>query len=353
MFRLPFFAIVLLSLLAAGPARAQSNAPQNSDAKTAKVEKDNDGPVDLAKMHHPTLWHDPGNIASLNLLYGDGGQDGMPKPPFTFLDEDSNGTNPKFDARDADGNKWRVKVGPEARPEVVASRLLWAMGYYVNDDYVLPQTDVAGITMKRHDDDIVGNHVTDARFARKPDGQKKIGIWTWKNNPFTGTREFNGLRVMMAVMNSWDLKDVNNAVFHDKHNDTDYFLVSDIGATFATNGIVLPISHSKGDLDSFRKSKFIQSQTATTVSFATPKAPTGMLLKTGGIMAKEYATRKGYDWIGNNIPKADARWMGEMLGKLSHQQLVDAFHAAHFPDDAIAEYTILIESRIQELKDMQ
>ena len=50
-------------------------------------------------------------------------------------------------------------------------------------------------------------------FERKPDGEEKVGIWRWKDNPFTGRREFNGLRVMMAVMNNWDLKDVNNAVY--------------------------------------------------------------------------------------------------------------------------------------------
>ena len=311
---------------------------------------DNDKPVDLSTLHHPSLWHDPGNIASLDLLSGPGGKDGMPKPPFKFLEEDMNGTNPKFDADDANGQKWRVKVGPEARPEVVATRLLWAMGYYINDDYVLDSADIDGLRMKRGGNLIQGDHITDARFAHKPDGQKKIGIWEWKKNPFNGTREFNGLRVMMALMNSWDLKDVNNAVFHDKHSDEDLFLVSDIGATFATNGIVLPIAHSKGDIDSFKKSKFITKQTDTTVSFSTPSAPKGMLLETAGFAAKEFAERKGFEWIGQDIPKADARWIAGMLGQLSQQQIGDALRAGHFPDDAVAMYSILIENRIQELK---
>ena len=30
---------------------------------------------------------------------------------------------------------------------------------------------------------------------------------------FPDTRKFNGLRVMMALMNSWDLKDENNAIY--------------------------------------------------------------------------------------------------------------------------------------------
>lgn len=344
--------MVLCGAIVAAPLNAQDAKTAKTDRESGAKSKDNDSPVDLAKLKNPTIWHDPGDIASLDLYYGAGGKDDMPKPPFKFDAEDLHGTNPKFDADDADGKKWRVKVGPEARPEVVASRLLWAMGFYVNNDYVL-DADVSGLQMKRHSDMIQGEHITDARFARKPGGQKKIGIWEWKTNPFYGKREFNGLRVMMAVMNSWDLKDVNNAVFHDKHDDRDYFLVSDVGATFATNGIVLPIKSSKGDVDSFRKSKFIEKTTATTVSFSTPKAPKGMLFETFGTTAKEYSMRRGFDWIGNDIPKADAKWMGDMLAKLSDKQIKDAFRAGHFPEDEIVQYSILIENRINELRDLQ
>ena len=46
-----------------------------------------------------------------------------------------------------------------------------------------------------------------ARLKRDPDDLKKLGIWQWKNNPLQGTREFNGLRTLMAVINNWDLKD--------------------------------------------------------------------------------------------------------------------------------------------------
>ena len=39
--------------------------------------------------------------------------------------------------RDENGVRWRVKLGPEARPETVATRLLWAPGYFANEDYFL------------------------------------------------------------------------------------------------------------------------------------------------------------------------------------------------------------------------
>ena len=345
-----------------GDAQQTSN-PQNKEQKSdasersgdkdepaGKNKQDDDAPVPASQIHNPVLWHDPGEISSLDLLNGEGGKDGMPTAPLRFESEDHNGTSPKFDVRDGNGKKWRVKLGPEARPEVVASRLLWAVGYYVNDDYVLESVDVNNLHISRGEKLAKNGHIEIARFARKPGGQKKIGIWEWKQNPFTGKREFNGLRVMMAVMNNWDLKDINNAVYEDKKGDREIFLTSDVGATFGTNGLVLPISHSKGDLDSYKKSKFITRVTDTEVDFSTPKKPTGFLLETAGAGVKQYAMRAGLDWIGNNIPREDARWMGSLLSQLSHQQLVDAFRAGRFPEDQIDVYVEIVENRIQELK---
>ncbi|HEY2015456.1 MAG TPA: hypothetical protein VGH38_18250 [Bryobacteraceae bacterium] len=334
---------------------AKKNTDTESGQKKDDGEKkdDNDRPVNAAELHNATLWHDPGDIASLDLLYGQGGRKGMPVAPFTFESEDHHGTNPKFDARDANGKKWRVKLGEEARPEVVASRLLWATGYYVNDDYVLTDAEIQGIHLSRGGNLVKHGRISEARFARKPGGQKKIGIWKWKENPFTGTREFNGLRVMMAVMNNWDLKDDNNAVFEDSRNHQDLFLTSDVGATFGTNGLSWTHARSKGNVESFKGSKFIEKTTATTVSFGTPKPPTARLIETFGIGgAKDYIDRAGMDWIGKDIPRQDARWVGSLLKQLSHQQLVDAFRAGHFPPEDIDAYVELVESRIQELSSL-
>ena len=37
----------------------------------------------------------------------------------------------------------------------------------------------------------------------------------------------------MAVMNNWDLKDVNNAVYSEQNSNRAIFLTSDVGATLA------------------------------------------------------------------------------------------------------------------------
>ena len=82
---------------------------------------------------------------------------------------------------------------------------------------------------------------------------------------------------------------------------------------------------------------------------ATPKPPTARLIETFGLAGKEYASRAGMDWIGDDIPRNDARWIASLLTQLSHQQLVEAFRAGHFPPDEIDAYVEVVESRIHEL----
>jgi hypothetical protein len=332
------------------PSPSRQEVQDNASSKE-KDHKENHKSIAAANVHNPVLWMDPGDIARKNLFYGRGGQDGQPVPPFIFLDEDKHDSNPKFDGRDANGHKWRVKLGPEARPEIVASRLLWAVGYFTEDDYVLPEATVPGLHLHRTAHSVQdGDQVIDARFARKPDGEKRIASWRWKDNPFYGTREFNGLRVMMAVLNSWGLKSENNAVYSDTKTGQQLFPVSDIGATFGTNSTRMKDVNGKGNVKKYTESKFITHESPTEVSFGTPAPPTDLPMESGGVLAPLYFKRLGYDWIGHDIPRDDVRWIGSMLGQLSHQQLVDAFRAGNFTPKEIDEYVPLVEDRIAQLK---
>ena len=87
----------------------------------------------------PSLWREPGDIAERNLLYGSGGAEHQPRGTMVFVDEDHAGTNPKFYVRDQEGTKWTAKMGVEAKPETAAAHLLWAVGYYTDEDYFVPR----------------------------------------------------------------------------------------------------------------------------------------------------------------------------------------------------------------------
>jgi hypothetical protein len=68
------------------------------------------------------------------------------------------------------------------------------------------------------------------------------------------------------------------------------------------------------------------------------------------MFAPAYFKRLGYDWIGDDIPRTDARWIGSLLGQLTHRQLIDAFRAGRFTPEETDEYVSILEDRIAQLK---
>jgi hypothetical protein len=210
------------------------------------------------------LWRNPADIQTRNLLFGSGGREHLPKGPFTFIKEDTDGTNPKFVIRDSNGVEWKVKLGQEAKPETVASRFVWAVGYLTTDDYFLPilhlQNKPAHLSRGQKFMSADGSF-SGVRLKRDDKDEKKAGIWQWRESPVAQTREFNGLRVLMALINNWDLKDVNNAVYVNKSDKSKMYVVSDLGASFGTTGLSWNQKHSKGNLNSYRNSKFVRKTT--------------------------------------------------------------------------------------------
>lgn len=300
------------------------------------------------------LWHEPLDITSLNLLYGSGGVEHQPHGTFTFLEEDLEGTNPKFDVRDQNGVKWKVKMGAEARPEVAASRLLWAAGYFTNEDYFVEDLHVEGLPSHLHRGQSMvaaDGTVHSVRLKRSTKEQEKIGIWRWGSNPFVGTREFNSLRALMALINNWDLKDVNNAVYQEKHpagsaEPQRIYLVSDLGASFGTTGFTTSLEGSRGNLEAYKRSKFISNRTSEYVDFAAPSRPT--LVETFNLPV--FLRRMDLRWIGRRVPLEDAKALGSLLGRLSPEQICDAFRAAGYTPEEANEFASVVQTRIIELK---
>src|SRR5882724_772188 len=91
------------------------------------------------------LWHTPERIGSRDMVWGLGGREHAPHGPFRFVKEDPSGSNPKFNVVDAQGVKWKVKLGQEAKPETAASRFVWAAGFYTGEYYYLPHIQVTGL----------------------------------------------------------------------------------------------------------------------------------------------------------------------------------------------------------------
>jgi hypothetical protein len=69
------------------------------------------------RQRNRQLWRIPCSGAVLAtsgraiLFFGPGGEAHAPHTTFTFVKEDMEGTNPKFDIHDENGVKWKVKLG--------------------------------------------------------------------------------------------------------------------------------------------------------------------------------------------------------------------------------------------------
>jgi hypothetical protein len=287
---------------------------------------------------HATLWREPGAIENLNLVYGAGGAEGAPDVSgrFTFVRRLLSGTSKKIVVKDDKGREWIVKFGPEVRPETAATRFVWAMGYHVDEDYFVKQAHIEGMR----------GEATNVRFKRTHNGYHQMGLWNWDSNYFKGTRELDGLKVLMALLNNWDLKDDNNSVVQRRDKDSGgnpderIYYVSDLGASFGSTGslgrkvlfFADPPAGTKDDPSGYAHQAFIDGVSNGEVQFH--------------YKGKDRDTLKG-------IKVETARWMGDMLGRLSEKQLEDAFRGAGFKDVEVATYVRAMQERIAELRNLK
>jgi hypothetical protein len=314
-------------------------------ATTPAADKSKEAPMVLDGTGGSVLfWSDPADLATRDLFYGRGGKAHEPHGPYKFEKEDLDGTNPKFTVRDSDGVKWKVKLGLEVRPETVATRLVWAAGYYATEDYFVPEIQIDGMPSHLHrGQKLMGPGGTAHSVRLKREDEKKIGIWQWDKVGFAGSREWNGLRALMAVIGNWDLKDVNNSVYRDASQSV--YMVSDLGASFGSAGLMWPIDRAKGNLTSYSHSKFIRRIGTDTVDFQGPARPSFVRL----VDPKEYFSRIRMEHLGRNVPRTDAKWLGQLLARLSPAQIRDAFRAAGYSPEESQAFAGLLEDRITVL----
>lgn len=279
----------------------------------------------------PVLWQKPDDIASRDLFLGPGGPAMQPDlSNVYFVSEETGGYSVKFKVKDGAGHKWVAKMGNEARPETAAVRLLSAVGYVTEINYLAPCVHIKGAPKPRKEvQRCEGDGFADVRFEARPDGVERLDTWSWDKNPFAGTREFQGLLVLMALLNNWDLKDSNTKVLlvkDENGNNELHYIISDLGATFGKTGG--PISHSRNEPEKYARTKFIEGVEHGRVRFAFRGKFSGRL---------------------DNITVAQAKWIGRLLAQLSDQQLDDVFRAANFTPEEALMLKATVESRVSEL----
>jgi|SRR5579862_9074693 len=292
-----------------------------------------------------SIWKDPGDIRALDLIYGAGGRADAPAlgGSLTFVSEDLLESSPKFEATDASGTSWKVKLGEESQAETAATRFLWAAGYFVDEDYYVGELTVRGLPKLHRGEEFVARPgvVRGARLERKRKTVKKLGDWDWFDNPFLDQREFNGLRVMMSLVNNWDLKQVNNSVYVSDGERR--YVVTDVGATIGNTGNAL--TRSKNVPKDYEDSKFVAKDSPGFIDFVLHSRPF-ILGKLDGANCHE---RTQMEEITKHIPRADARWLGQRLGMMTEDQIRDGFRAAGYGAADVDGLTAVIRLRIAAL----
>ena len=303
----------------------------------------------------PVTWRDPGDIAARDLRFGPGSEKNAPVGPFTFLEEDAAGESPKFKVRDAQGVIWSVKMGVEAQAETVVSRLVWAVGYFAEEAYYLDRIEVKNLPKLRRGGEFVENKTTvrGVRLEPRRDYITRGETWDWEQNPFVGTRELNGLKVLMVLVANYDTSVRNNSIFTVRDPETGNvetrYIVSDVGCTLGKIG-GMGGKRSKNNLSDFLANKFILSVENGVVKFDYDTTPKGA----GGFFAKMFSPGYGSrqakkERAMGTAPVADARWIGTQLAKLSDEQLRDAFRAAHYDQATMEGFVKVLRERINQL----
>ncbi|HLL74581.1 MAG TPA: hypothetical protein VK421_04900 [Pyrinomonadaceae bacterium] len=299
------------------------------------------------------LWRDPGDISRRDLRYGPGSPALAPKAPFTFVKETKGGESPKFKVRDARGTEWSVKLGPEAQAETVATRLVWAVGYFAEEAYYFDKVRVRGMKpLSRGREYVAGDTVRGARFEPRRANVEEGPEWSWRDSPFEGTREMSGLKVLMILLNNYDARKGNN---HILYTDTGRgvearYVVTDLGATLGRAG-GMGGKRSKNDLADFLSTKFVRGvdEKDGVVEFDFDTRPRGLFGHLSVLHPKYYRGEVKKEAAMRGIPVEHAAWIGSLLSRLSDRQLRDAFGAAHYIEEVAGGYVRALRERIGQL----
>jgi hypothetical protein len=278
------------------------------------------------------LWREPVNLGQRDLFLGPGGRALVPSEgPYELIKTDKTGASPGYDVRDSRGRTWSVKLGIEAQPEVVTSRILWAIGfhqeplYYVEDWRFQPGTAAP---------------TPAARFRLERESKDVIGDWSWRQNPFVGTLPFSALVVTNVLLNNWDWKTNNNKIYAAQEPGGQVrreYVVRDLGAALGgtrTYPVWLQwtrvrgvLQGTKNDIDDFESHGFIKRVDGERISFEY-RGIHGDLLRT--------------------IGTKDVVWTCKLLARLSDAQWDDAFRAGGYTGAERARYIAHIKRKIGE-----
>lgn len=146
----------------------------------------------------------------------------------------------------------------------------------------------------------------------------------------------------MALLNNWDLKKINNAIYEEQ-GDEPHYVISDLGATFGRTGN--PLVRSKSNLRDYSETKFVQRVKPEQVDFHLSSRPFFLAV----FDLPNYVTRTKMQGVVKDIPRTHAQWLGQLLGQLSPEQIRDCFRAAGYSPEEVEGFATVVQGRIADL----
>lgn len=314
----PFFRALILVTLCVAAACAPQVRITNPTAPSAE--------------RFAELWQAPNDLSSRDLFHGPGGAEAKPTDTaFTWVSTDQTGYSTGYEVRGSDGRTWSVKLGIEAQSEIVASRVLWAIGYHQPATYYVPKWQLNGGP---------GGQQEPGRFRLESEDAKVIGDWSWAENDFLGTQPYQGLIAANILLSNWDWKTSNNKIYRHKSTTSppQRYVVRDLGASLGKTKTsrllwILPIpvrgfgQGSRNHIDDFESQGFIERVDENQVEFDFDSI---------------------YGSVVDLVHPSSVRWVAELLNRVSDAQWDDAFRAADYSPEVRARFIRKIKSKIAE-----
>ena len=302
------------------------------------------GPRPLGSGRH-VIWRDPGPVQELDLRNGPGAARGAPVSPFRFLEEHQSGSQPCVSVMDAAGRRWRVKWGPEVRSENAAVRIAWACGYFTEVTYFIAAGTIDGVPdLQRARACIAENGAfTEARFELDDPAVRKMfeeHSWAWDDNPFVGSPQLNGLKVVVMLLSNWDTKDrrdvargSNTAIFDcrtSRWRRESRYLITDWGGSMGRWGGNI-VTRGRWDPEGF------EAQT-----------PEFVARVDGNLVYFGYVGQRTAD-VAHNISPSDVRWLYRYLGRITDVQMREGLLASGATDEEADRFARALRDRIGQL----
>lgn len=312
-----------------GP-KHQKGDKKDKKAPAERVLKEDERVALIGKAQ---IWS-PTNIAEMDLKAGPQGPGSFPPNTMVtcdFVDKKLPGASPKFACEISEDDVAKVRFGEqngEVQGSVLATRLLWALGFGADRVYPVRVT-CRGCPADPFKDKkrVEGDRVFDpADIERKADGHELKSArndgWGWPELDQVDSKQGgapkeqrDALKLLAVFMQHTDSKPIQQRLLclpdgmrDDGGCDKPFMMIHDVGLTFGHANFTNGVDRSAVNFDEWSRTPVWRDAKACT-----------------GHLSQSYTGTLGDD---PKISEAGRKFLADMLVQLTDQQLHDLFEAA-------------------------